>query len=363
MLNFNFTEKKIIKYILENGKVFQNDIQNNLELDKSNLSRFLSSCLSKEILLKDKIGKRNLFYFNKNRKYYINFEWNRKKLECHITNLYGEIVETISIFSLDYEDFGSFYNSIYMGINLSLNKYPITSFIGICFCIHGILSDNNIIRYVPSCPWKNIDLIKICKDISPLEVFIENYTNLGAYYEKMIFYPEHTSLTLVKIQTGIGGGLVIENKIYSGHNGGALEVGHLTLTPDSNVEYVDIIEEEFMLKKLEEFGFKNLEEFILAYKTNNSKASELYKLFLKNWIFILRNLVSIINPSVLVLYHVIFNNFPHCIFEIQSAFENSLTKPKIISFSNVPLKEYHRGINILLFNTKFDFNISRLTLI
>lgn len=363
MLNFNLTEKKIIKYILENGKVFQNDIQIDLDLDKSNLSRFLSNCISKEILLKDKVGKKNLFYFNKNRKYYITFEWNRKKLECHITNLYGETVEKISKFSLDYDDFGSFYNSISIGINLSLSKYPVTSFIGICFCIHGILSDNNIIRHIPNCPWKNIDLIKICKNISSLEVFIENYTNLGAYYEKMIFYPNHTSLALVKLQTGIGGGLVIENRIYSGHNGGALEIGHLTLTPTSDIEYVDIIEEEFMLKKISEFGFKDIKEFILAYKNNDSKASTLYKLFLKNWIFMLRNLVSIINPSVLLLYHVIFNNFPHCIFEIQSAFENSLTKPKIISFSKVPLEEYHRGINILLFNTKFDLNINKLTLI
>lgn len=359
MINFNITEKKIIKYIIENKKVFQNDIQKDLDIDKANLSRFLTNFIAEEILIKEKIGKKNILSFNQNKFYIINFEWNREKIKFFISNLYGEIIEELPLSIIDFNDFGSFYKLINKDIIYSLEKYD-KKIICISFIIHGIVSNEYIIKHIQNCPWKNINLKDIINNITNIDLLVENYTNLGALYEKLLYYPDYSSLALVKLKTGIGGGLIIDNKIYNGNNGGTLEIGHLTISPDSEIEYVDLIENPFIQENLKKYNFKNIDEFVREYKNGNTKAIELYKLFFKNWIFILKNLNSVINPSVLVIYNIIFNDLPHSLFEIRSAFEKSIVRPEIIEFSKIKLDEYYKGINILLFNKKFNLNISKM---
>lgn len=359
MLNFNITEKKIVKYIIENKIVFQNDIQKDLDIDKANLSRFLNYLISEEILLKEKSGKKNILSFNSDKYYLINFEWNREKLVCFITNLYGKIIEKASYSIIDFNDFGSFYKSINENIVNYINKYK-EKIISICFIIHGIVAEEYIVKHIPNCPWKNINLKEMVKEITDIDIIVENYTNLGAVYEKLLYYPDFSSLALVKLKTGIGGGLIIDNKIYNGNNGGTLEIGHLTLSPDSDVEYVDLIENHFIQESLKKYNFTSIDEFVKEYKIGNIKAIELYKLFFRNWIFILKNLNTVINPSVLVIYSIIFNEFPHSLFEIRSVFEKLIVKPKIIEFSKVKLDEYYKGMNILLFNKKFKLDICRV---
>ncbi len=361
MLNYNTTEKKIIKYIIENGKVYQNDIQKDLDIDKSNLSRFLNRALLENVLIKEKTGKKNIFYFNKNQSYTLNFEWNRLELDCFVANLYGEKIKAFEKHILDFNDIGFLYKAISDNINKFLKNYSNENLICICFAVHGIVASHSLVKHIPNCPWKNINLKDITNQYLKKEVLVENYTNLGAFYEKLLYYNNFSSLALVKLRTGIGGGLVIGNKIYDGHNGGTLEIGHLTLTPDSKTEYVDLIENHFIESCLEKYGFSSREDFINSYNQGNKNALELYQIFLKNWIFVLKNLSAIISPSVLLLYHDLLNQIPHCLFEIRTAFNEMMVSPKIIDFSKIKLEDYIRGINFLLLNRKFDLDIEKIS--
>ena len=37
---------------------------------------------------------------------------------------------------------------------------------------------------------------------------------------------------MITLGTGVGGGLIIDNKIYTGQSGNAMEVGHMTIRPE-----------------------------------------------------------------------------------------------------------------------------------
>ncbi|HEX8094446.1 ROK family transcriptional regulator [Jatrophihabitans sp.] len=57
--------------------------------------------------------------------------------------------------------------------------------------------------------------------------FVENDANLMALGESQLVHPTLPSLLLVKVATGIGAGLILDGRIYSGAAGGAGDIGHV----------------------------------------------------------------------------------------------------------------------------------------
>lgn len=58
-------------------------------------------------------------------------------------------------------------------------------------------------------------------------VFVENDANLMALGEASVTYPGSPSVLFVKVATGIGAGLVIDQSLYNGADGGAGDIGHV----------------------------------------------------------------------------------------------------------------------------------------
>ncbi|MDR3337190.1 MAG: ROK family transcriptional regulator [Treponema sp.] len=65
--------------------------------------------------------------------------------------------------------------------------------------------------------------------IFPFPLYLENYGNLMALAEKKLYYPQCESLVFIQVDTGIGGGIICNNKIIRGANGYAGEIGHMTI--------------------------------------------------------------------------------------------------------------------------------------
>jgi glucokinase len=96
----------------------------------------------------------------------------------------------------------------------------------------GIVYD---VVYIPA--WKEVPLKKWMEDRYKIPVFIDNDANcfaLGEYYfGKGRGYDSLLGLT---IGTGLGGGIIINKKLYPGKNGGAGEFGMIGYL-DQTVEY------------------------------------------------------------------------------------------------------------------------------
>jgi len=94
-----------------------------------------------------------------------------------------------------------------------------------------VFSPNNI----PS--WKKVPLQKILQRRFGLPVFVDNDANCFALGE--LHYGKgrrRKNLVGVILGTGLGSGVIINGKLYSGHNGGAGEIGNATYR-DKNFEY------------------------------------------------------------------------------------------------------------------------------
>jgi len=88
---------------------------------------------------------------------------------------------------------------------------------------------------IPS--WKEVQLGNILYEKFGVPVFINNDVNCFVLGEKYFgFGRNHKSFVGVAIGTGIGSGIILDNKLYSGSNCGAGEIGYLSYK-DHDLEY------------------------------------------------------------------------------------------------------------------------------
>lgn len=91
-------------------------------------------------------------------------------------------------------------------------------------------SDAGKVVFAPNLGWENEPLKKKLEDLLGLPVFLENDCNictLGVFEAEI--NPKVRSLAGIFLGTGIGGGLILDGKLYTGSNQVAGEIGHMIL--------------------------------------------------------------------------------------------------------------------------------------
>lgn len=88
-----------------------------------------------------------------------------------------------------------------------------------------------VISYSPNLPgWKDVPLKDIMERELGVQTFVGNDANAAALGELYFGVGRGIrNLVYVTISTGIGGGIIIDGKLYSGTSGVAGEVGHMTI--------------------------------------------------------------------------------------------------------------------------------------
>ncbi|MGO9422104.1 ROK family protein [Roseiarcus sp.] len=91
------------------------------------------------------------------------------------------------------------------------------------------MSDEGVVQIAPLLGWRNVNLVERLRAILPpgMPVMAENDANafaIGASY-RMKGAPSGVTLFLV-IESGVGGGIVIDGKLFRGGHGLAGEIGH-----------------------------------------------------------------------------------------------------------------------------------------
>jgi len=93
--------------------------------------------------------------------------------------------------------------------------------------------EKGVVRFSPNLPkWKNVRLKKMLKASLPQPIVIDNDANAaawGAYW--LDAKGEAKNLICVTLGTGVGGGLILDEKLYKGSSGSAGEIGHISLNP------------------------------------------------------------------------------------------------------------------------------------
>lgn len=90
-----------------------------------------------------------------------------------------------------------------------------------------------VIITTPNLPFRNFQLVKPIKERFSIPTYLDNDANVAAIGEYMLGAGKGTTnMVYVTVSTGIGGGAILNGKIYRGSTSNALEVGHTTILPE-----------------------------------------------------------------------------------------------------------------------------------
>lgn len=101
--------------------------------------------------------------------------------------------------------------------------------------VPGVLDlGRGMVVFSPNLPgWKNIPLGKLLSAQIHKPIVIDNDANVAALGEKLFGAGRNSDFVVVyTLGTGVGGGIIIDGKIYHGAKDGAGELGHTTILPD-----------------------------------------------------------------------------------------------------------------------------------
>lgn len=94
-------------------------------------------------------------------------------------------------------------------------------------------SEKGIIEYSNNLDFKNVPMASYIKKHIDKPVYIENDANAAAYGEFVAGAARNArNAVCITLGTGVGGGIIIDGKIYSGSNYAGAEIGHMVIGVD-----------------------------------------------------------------------------------------------------------------------------------
>lgn len=93
-----------------------------------------------------------------------------------------------------------------------------------------------VVEYSCNLRFQNVDLRTALKGLLNKDIYIENDANAAAYGEALAGAAKGSqSCVCITLGTGVGGGIVINGKIYGGFNFAGAELGHIVIQVDGEL--------------------------------------------------------------------------------------------------------------------------------
>ena len=102
--------------------------------------------------------------------------------------------------------------------------------VGIGIGVPGAVTENGVVNKCVNLGWGVVPIVEQMEELSGLKVRAANDANIAALGEAWMGAGKGChSIVMVTLGTGIGGGAVLNGKLYTGLNHAGLEVGHLVI--------------------------------------------------------------------------------------------------------------------------------------
>ncbi|MBX5451765.1 ROK family transcriptional regulator [Thermogemmatispora sp.] len=237
-----FNRLLVLNYIREHGPLARVMLAQRLGLSRTTVSSIVDALLREGLVREGHLldatprgGRRAiLVHFNTDAGRILGLDVGRTHLKMVLTNLAPEIVAQRSL-PLDTERGPEECLALLVNeVRQFLAEQGVSweSLLGIGLGIPGPLSpDLRRLSSPPHMPgWDDVDLWQRLQAEFPCPLYIDNDANMGALGESRCGAGRGVGqMAYIKVGTGIGGGLIIDGRIYRGHQGSAGELGHLSI--------------------------------------------------------------------------------------------------------------------------------------
>lgn len=215
-------------------------------------------------------------------------------------------------------------------------KTPPFGLIGITLGIHGVVH-NNIIQFSLYYDLENIDLASAIEEHFQTPVYLVNVANLSVLGENAFLY-NYANMSSIMIYSGIGMGVIIDQKLYTGSLGYAGEIGHTIAEVDGKEcpcgnhgcleQYLSeksLLMELAKEKNMERVSF---EQFLFMYNSGDKAALNTINTFTKYMAVCVNNIINAFNSDIIIVNSSFTTYIPQLMNEIKGKL-NEKIKSKI----------------------------------
>ena len=168
------------------------------------------------------------------KKYVVGVDLGGTKIYTALVDLEGNIVKEKTVETLAHEGEQAVMGRIIDTINYVIDGTDKNLIKSIGIGSPGPLDvKNGIILESANLPFKNFEIVKSIKETYDLPTYLDNDANVATLGEFMFGAGKGTeNMVFITASTGIGGGAVLNGKLFRGATGNALEVGHMTVSTE-----------------------------------------------------------------------------------------------------------------------------------
>ena len=190
--------------------------------------------------------------------------------------------------------------------------------LGVCVGAPGLVdADRGLVHVLVNVPgWRNVPLRRLLQQRLRCRCLVDNDANLAALGEWRFGAGRGAKrMVCLTLGTGVGGGLIIDGRLYRGRHGAAGEIGHMVIDPQGprcGCGNRGCLEAHVGTAAILRMGkVATPEQLSVAAKSGNRKALRVWKEFGRLLGIGVANLVNILDPDCVVIGGGVSNAWPY----------------------------------------------------
>lgn len=231
-------KRKILSCIKHNTAISRAEISSTLNISKPTVSSLVDELIQEDWVYERGNGKASSqggrkpikLYFNQSAAYIIGTDIGGTKVKTIISDLDGRIVSSSSFNTASHLKTGIIKQiSKEVEKMLELTGIEDSKILGMGVGVPGITDTScGMVVEAPSLDWIRYPFLSVAKKYFSFPIYIDNDVNVAALGEKWLgSAKDKENVLFIAVGTGIGSGLIIQNKLYRGFSSAAGEIGYM----------------------------------------------------------------------------------------------------------------------------------------
>ncbi|WP_337102232.1 ROK family protein [Paenibacillus sp. YIM B09110] len=342
----------IMKHILQEGMISRADLSKAIALTRATISAQVSDLLDEELVIETNmeynlVGRKPIMLsIHAEAGYALGIDLEFGRVTFAVANLQGAIVatDTIPLETTKYEDILTL---LLTSIQTYQERYAACRYgiVGIVIGIHGLVSTEEVIHYIPSYDWHQVTLKTDLEKTLGARVHVENNANLSAFAERTFFHHETDNLLCVTLYSGIGLGMMFNHSFFRGQDGFAGEIGHMIVVPDGHpctcgnkgcwekyASEASVFQQVSAVKQGASVTYEQIHCWL------REGDSEVYRIMHSYFYYLsigLNNIINIYNPEVIVLDSELLRLSPDSLDKIRMQMHSRISHYREIKISAI----------------------------
>lgn len=342
----------IIKEIVKEGMISRADLSKAVALTRATISVQVADLLEEGLLVEkqlehNSVGRKPIMLsLNSEAGYALGIDLDYGQITFAMTDLLGRTVSS-NIVKIETTEYSEILALLVKHIKLYKEKYTSSRYgiVGIVIAIHGLVSKEQLIHYVPRLGWNDVHLKEDLKKALGFEIRLENNSNLSAFAERVYIHHNTDNLLSATFHSGIGLGMIINNKFFRGHDGYAGEIGHMIVEPGGRPckcgnkgcweQYASeshIMASLSEKKNLSHISYSQIQEWINEHDQEVIETMEQFIYYLSIG---LNNMINIYNPDVIVIDCELLRIYPDSIDKIKQNLTSQISHYRELTISTL----------------------------